>query len=267
MEQLTHATGQALQLLISGDPQLWTIIGISFSVSLRAILVATPFALVVAFLLAHMRFPGRQLLISTFNTFLALPAVVVGLTVYMLLSRNGPAGDLHLLFTQTAMVIGQIILCFPLLVAISHAAFQAADKTAWETAVTLGARPWQAMLTLMYEVRFGLLAAVTAGFGRIIAEVGSSMMVGGNILNYTRNIPTAIALETSKGEFAQGIALGIILLLSALLLHFSLILFQGKSRLASLVQSRVLNTCANRSPAGFCWISPTSISRPRSVLF
>jgi tungstate transport system permease protein len=153
---------------------------------------------------------------------------VVGLTIYMLLSRNGPFGDLKLLFTQTGMVIGQIVLCFPLLVAFSHATLQAADKRAWETAVTLGAKPWQAMLTLMYEVRYGLIAAVTAAFGRIIAEVGSSMMIGGNIMNYTRNITTAIALETSKGEFAQGIALGIILLLSALLLNFALSFIQAR---------------------------------------
>jgi len=218
-------------LLFTGDPELWTIVGISFSVSLRAILVATPLALVVAFLLAHMRFPGRQLLISTFNTLLSLPAVVVGLTVYMLLSRSGPLGDLRLLFTQTAMVIGQMVLCFPILVAMCHAAIQAADQRAWETAVTLGAKPWEAMLTLMYEVRFGLLAAIIAAFGRIIAEVGSSMMVGGNILNYTRNIPTAIALETSKGEFAQGIALGLVLLFLALFLNVALSLVQGKGEL------------------------------------
>jgi tungstate transport system permease protein len=126
------------------------------------------------------------------------------------------------------MVIGQIILCFPLLVAISHSALQAADRRAWETAVTLGARPWQAMLTVMYEVRYGLIAALIAAFGRVIAEVGASMMIGGNILNYTRNITTAIALETSKGAFAQGIALGIILLLAALLLNVSLTAMQGK---------------------------------------
>ena len=199
MESLWDANREALLLLFSGDPALWTIIGISFSVSLRAVLIAAPVALMVAFALAHWRFPGRRLLITTFNTLLAFPAVVVGLTVYMLLSRNGPLGDLRLLFTQTAMVIGQIILCFPILVAVSHSALQAADQKAWETAITLGAKPWQAMLTLMHEVRFGLISALIAGFGRIIAEVGSSMMVGGNILNYTRNIPTAIALETSKG--------------------------------------------------------------------
>jgi len=231
MNQLTEASWQALTLLINGDTELWGIVAISFSVSFRAILIATPFALITAFLLAHTRFLGRRTLISTFNTLLALPAVVVGLTVYMLLSRSGPLGDWKLLFTQSAMIIGQIVLCFPLLVAISHSAFQAADRKVWETSITLGAKPWQAMLTLMYEVRFGLMAAIIAGFGRIIAEVGSSMMVGGNILHYTRNIPTAIALETSKGAFAQGIALGIVLLLAALLLNFSLSFIQGKGEM------------------------------------
>ncbi|MEJ2181084.1 MAG: ABC transporter permease [Gammaproteobacteria bacterium] len=219
MDQLTTASWQALMLLFTGDPALWEIVGISFSVSFRAIIIATPFALVVGFILAHTQFPGRRVLISTFNTLLALPAVVVGLTVYMLLSRNGPLGDWKLLFTQSAMIIGQIILCFPLLVAISHSAFQAADRKVWETSITLGAKPWQAMLTLMHEVRFGLMAAVIAGFGRIIAEVGSSMMVGGNILHYTRNIPTAIAL-------------GIVLLFAALLLNFSLSFIQGKGEMA-----------------------------------
>jgi len=232
MEELAAANRQALALLLTGDRELWTIVAISFSVSLRAILIAAPIALGSAFLLAHMRFPGRRLLISACNTLMALPAVVVGLTVYMLLSRSGPLGDLRLLFTQTAMILGQIILCLPLLIAMSHSAIQAADRRAWETAITLGAKPWQAMLTLMYEVRFGLIAALVAAFGRIIAEVGSAMMVGGNILDYTRNIPTAIALETSKGEFAQGIALGLVLLLLALILNFALTFLQGKGALA-----------------------------------
>ncbi len=232
MQSLTEANLEALGLLVSGDPALWTVIGISFSVSLRAIAFATPVALVIAFLLAHLEFPGRRLLISAFNTLLALPAVVVGLTVYMLLSRSGPLGDLRLLFTQDAMVIGQFVLALPILVAMGHSAIQAADRRAWETALTLGAPPWRAMLTLMYEVRFGLMAAVLAAFGRIIAEVGSSMMVGGNILNYTRNIPTAIALETSKGEFAQGIALGFVLMCLALGLNFALAFIQGKGNLA-----------------------------------
>ena len=231
MGEILGASADALILLFSWEPALWDIIGISFSVSLRAILVCAPIAIVVAFVLTVGRFPGRRALISMFNSLMAVPAVVVGLTVYLLLSRSGPMGDLKLLFTQTAMIIGQIVLAFPLLVAMSHAALQAAEKSAWETAITLGANPWQAMLTIMREVRFGLMAAVIAGFARIIAEVGCSMMVGGNILGVTRNIPTAIALETSKGEFVQGIALGMVLLFLALFLSFVLSFMQGKGEL------------------------------------
>lgn len=229
MGDLLQANAEAFHLLVSGNAELWSIIGISFSVSLQALVIAAPVALVTAFLLARLRFPGRQLVISTFHTLMALPAVVVGLTVYMLLSRNGLLGDLRWLFSQKAMVVGQIALCFPLLVSISHATLREADQRVWETALTLGARRWRAMLTLMYEVRYGLMAALIAAFGRIIAEVGSSMMVGGNIANHTRNIPTAIALETSKGEFAQGIALGFVLLFLALALNFSLSLVQSRS--------------------------------------
>ncbi len=140
MKSLWEANWEALALLLSGDPALWTIIGISFSVSLQAILIATSPALVIAFALAHWRFPGRRLLISTFNTLLALPAVVVGLTVYMLLSRNGPLGDLRLLFTQTAMVIGQIVLCFPILVAVSHSALKRSDRIAFELLTSMDER-------------------------------------------------------------------------------------------------------------------------------
>ncbi|MEJ2685722.1 MAG: ABC transporter permease [Gammaproteobacteria bacterium] len=230
---LVEACKQALVLLFSGNGDLWTIIGISFAVSVKAILIATPIALATAFVLAFFRFPGRGLALSTVNTLLSLPAVVVGLTLYLLLSRSGPLGDLRLLFTQKAMMIGQIVLCFPLLVAWSHAAIEAAERSAWETAITLGAPPWRAVLTLLHEVRFGLIAAVIAGFGRIISEVGSSMMVGGNILNYTRNIPTAIALETSKGSFAQGIALGFVLLFLAFGLNLGLSFFQRRVTPAS----------------------------------
>lgn len=231
MDSLTNATLEALTLLFSADQELWEIIGISFSVSLRAILIAIPFSILIAFTLAYFRFPGRRVLISIFHTLLSIPAVVVGLTVYLLLSRSGPMGDLKLLFTQTAMIVGQLILALPILVSMCHASFQAADKRAWETALTLGASPMQALLTIMHEVRFGLLAAIIAAFGRIIAEVGCSMMVGGNILHYTRNIPTAIALETSKGEFAQGIALGMTLLFLSLVLNIGMSSLAGKGEM------------------------------------
>ena len=232
MDTLSAATSQSLQLLLSGDTELWAIILLSFSVSLRAIAIATPVALLLAFALAHLRFPGRRVLISTFGALQSIPAVVVGLTVYLTFSRSGPMGDLRLLFTQTAMIVGQILLCLPLLVALCHAAFQGADRRVWETALTLGATPLRALFTLMHEVRFGLIAAILTGFGRIIAEVGCSMMVGGNILNHTRNIPTAIAMETSKGDFAQAIALGAVLLLMALGLNGLLAFLQGHGSIA-----------------------------------
>lgn len=230
MESIGDSTREAFALLFGGDAGLWEIIGISFQVSLTALLIATPVALAIAFLLAFGRFPGRRVLITGFNTLLSFPAVVVGLTFYLLLSRQGPLGDLQLLFTQPAMVIGQVALALPILVAMGHASLQATDRRAWETARTLGASRRRAVFTLMREARFGLLGALLAGFGRIIAEVGASMMLGGNILHYTRNIPTAIALETSKGEFAQGIALGIVLLLMAFLLNGLLQVVQGKGR-------------------------------------
>lgn len=231
MNDSTSITLDAIQLLLSGNAELWEIIGVSFQVSSTAIIISVPPALATAFILAYTDFPGRRLLISVFNTLLAVPAVVIGLTFYLLLSHQGPLGDLKLLFTQSAMVMGQIALSFPILVAMGHAAFQAIDKRAWETARTLGANPTRAFFTVMKEARFGLLAALFAAYGRIIAEVGASMMLGGNILHYTRNIPTAIALETSKGEFSQGIALGMVLLILAFTLNTSLQYFQGKGHL------------------------------------
>ena len=231
-QSLSDTVYEALILLLSADGPLWEIIGISFSVSGFAILIAVVPAMSIGFLLAFYDFPGRRLLIALFNTLLSVPAVVIGLTFYLLLSRAGPLGDLRLLFTQTAMIIGQIALCFPLLVAMSHTAFQSIERRAWETAITLGHSTLGALHLVVREARFALLAAVLAAFGRIIAEVGASMMLGGNILHHTRNIPTAIALETSKGEFAQVIALGIVLLLLAFVLNGLLHLFQGKGTLS-----------------------------------
>lgn len=233
MDRLTDATWQALALLLTGDAALWEIIGISFRVSGLAVAIALPPSLLIAFFLAYGHFPGRRLAITVFNTLLSVPAVVVGLTLYLVLSRQGPLGDLKLLFTQTAMVLGQIALCMPILVAMSHSALQAADQRAWETTRALGANVLRAALTIMHETRFGLLAAFLAGFGRIIAEVGASMMLGGNILHYTRNIPTAIALETGKGAFAQGIALGVVLVLLVFVLNGLFQHFQGRGHWAA----------------------------------
>jgi len=162
--------------LFSGNPEIWTIIGISFQISTTAILIAMVPAVLLGFVLAYYSFPGRRFLVSFFNTMLAVPAVVVGLTLYVILSRQGPLGEWKLLFTQTAMVMGQIVLSFPILVAMSHTAFQSTEMRAWDTAKTLSNSIAKAFMIIMREVRFALLGALLAAYGRIIAEVGASMI-------------------------------------------------------------------------------------------
>lgn len=230
MESIIQATIDALKLLLSGDREIWEIIGISLFVSLRAMLYITPFAVLLAFALAYGNFPTRRILITIVNSMVALPAVVVGLVLYMMLYNAGPFGGWRLLFTQTAMVFGQMILAFPILVAMAHVSLRGIDLSAWETARTLGAGTIRAMLTIIREVRFGLIAALVTAFGRVVSEVGCSIMVGGNILHHTRNIPTAIALETSKGQFEQGIALGVVLIILALALNILVSVFRGRDK-------------------------------------
>ena len=161
---------------------------------------------------------------------LSLPTVLVGLLLYLMLSRQGPMGSLQWLFTQSSIILGQILIVLPVLIAFTLSAVQAADPRLAETAIVHGASGWRVMLTVLHEVRFGVMAAVINGFGRVISEVGCAMMVGGNIAGETRTITTAIALETSKGEFAQGIALGIVLIAFALLINAAMMLLQGDTR-------------------------------------
>ena len=222
---------QAFALLFSGDPELWTTIWISLRVSLIALAIATPVAVTLGYALAQTRFPGRRVLIVLIQGLLSFPTVVVGLVLYILLTRQGPLGSWQLLFTQDAMIMGQAVIAFPVLAAFALAAVQGADPRAHETAVSLGASPLRAALTTLLEVRFAVVAGVFNGFGRVISEVGCAMMVGGNIAGVTRNIPTAIALETSKGDFAQGIALGVVLMLFALGISIALGLLQGRGGL------------------------------------
>lgn len=228
---LLEATRQAFILLFSGDAELWRIIFISLRVSLIALAIITPFAIACGFVLAMVAFPGRRFLVILVQSLLSFPTVVVGLILYLLLSRQGPLGNWHLLFTQDAMIIGQAIIAFPVLVAFTLSAVQGADPRAHETALSLGAGRLQAALTTLVEVRFGVMAAMFNGFGRVISEIGCVLMVGGNIAGVTRNIPTAIALETSKGEFSQGIALGMVLIFLALTVNFSLAFLQGRGGL------------------------------------
>ncbi len=230
MPTLIDTTLAALALLFNGDTELWQVVGVSFSVSCIALLLVLLPALLLGFALAYLPLPGRWLWLSCINTLQSVPTVVIGLLLYMLLSRAGPFGDWKLLFTQQAMVVGQMLIAFPVIATMAHAAFVQSDRRAWETALTLGVSWPKALLGLMHECRFGLLAAVIGAFSRIVTEVGCSMMVG-DILHFTRNIPTAIALETQKGAFTQGVALGIVLLTLALLLNLLLTACRGQSYL------------------------------------
>lgn len=225
---MADAIHQAFLLLITGDADLWRIVGVSLRVSLSALLMATPPAVLLGFFLATTRFRGRRVAVITLQSFLSFPTVVVGLVLYLALTRSGPLGNLNMLFTQDAMILGQAIIAFPVLAAATLAAVQGADRIVRETALSLGATRSTAILTTLFEVRFAVMAGLFNGFGRVISEVGCAMMVGGNIAGLTRSIPTAISLETAKGEFAQGIALGFVLIVLALGVNTALNFFQGE---------------------------------------
>jgi tungstate transport system permease protein len=231
---LFDATRDAFALLLTGDAALWRIVWVSLKTSVAGLLLATPPAVALGYLVAIHRFPGRRIAIWLAQAALSLPTVLVGLLLYLLLSRHGPMGGLQWLFSQPGIVAGQFVVALPVLVAFTLAAVQAADPRYAETAIAHGASRWRAMTTLLYEVRFGVMAAVISGFGRVISEVGCALMVGGNIEGETRTITTAIALETSKGEFAQGIALGIVLVTIALLMNGALMLLQGEAHTAGV---------------------------------
>ena len=203
---------------------VWTSLYTSSCAIVLAALLGVPSGL----WLGISRFRGRRLLITLLNTLMALPTVVVGLLLFGLLSRQGPLGYFGLLFTPLAMIAGQTLLATPIVANLVLAAVTGADERIINTALTLGASRLQAVIQLLREVRFGVMAAVIVGFGRVIAEVGVAMMLGGNIRGSTRTMTTAIALETSKGEFAFGLALGLVLLGVALLVNLGLNLLQQR---------------------------------------
>jgi tungstate transport system permease protein len=226
----TEAIQNAFALLVSGDATLWQIVWVSLKTSILALLIATPVAVAAGYLIATRSFAGRRVVIWLTQATLSLPTVLIGLLLYLMLSRQGPLGSLQWLFSQSSIVAGQVLIALPVLVAFTLTAVQAADPRLAETAVTLGASRRRVMLTVLYEARFAVMAAVIHGYGRVISEVGCAIMVGGNIAGETRTITTAIALETSKGEFAQGIALGIVLIAIALTINAVLVLLQGDAR-------------------------------------
>jgi tungstate transport system permease protein len=219
MTSLSEAFAAAWALIAGFDATLAQIVGLSLQVSLSAVLIATCIGLPLGAVIAVGRFPGRQALIVLLNALMGLPPVVVGLLVYLLLSRAGPLGSLGILFTPTAMVIAQTLLIVPIIAALSRQTLEDAWREYDEQLRSLGARRLNAAMTLIWDTRFSLLTILLAGFGRAAAEVGAVMIVGGNIDGVTRVMTTTIALETSKGDLPLALGLGIVLIGLVLLLN------------------------------------------------
>jgi tungstate transport system permease protein len=226
MDSIIQGFIGAGRLIFTINPELVNIILLSIQVSGTALVIATLLGVPLGAALAWRRVPLRGLVISLLNTGMALPPVVAGLFLYLFLSRSGPLGGLHLLYTPTAMIIAQAVLALPLVGSLSHAAIAKVDPVVRQAAVTLGATPTQEVLTIIREARYGIMAGVMAGLGRVMAEVGAVIIVGGNIAGYTRVMTTTIALETDKGDFELAIALGIILLLISFGINVGLRFFQ-----------------------------------------
>jgi tungstate transport system permease protein len=219
VSDLSQAVVEALRLVAGGDPKLLDIVLLSLRVSLTAVVFACVVGLPLGATVAVSRFPGRRTVVVVLNALMGLPPVVVGLLVYLLLSRAGPLGAMGLLFTPTAMVIAQAILITPIIAALSRQVVEDAWAEYREQLRSLGERRFGAVMTMLWDLRFSLVTIVLAGFGRAAAEVGAVMIVGGNIDGVTRVMTTAIALETSKGDLPLALGLGIVLLTIVLALN------------------------------------------------
>lgn len=226
--ELLEGLLRALQLIVSLDPEVMEVAGRSLRISLTSCLLASALCVPLGVLVYFADFPGKRAFINIVQTLYALPTVVVGLFVFVLLSRKGPLGDLGLLFTPTAMIIGQVILISPILTGLVISALSGVGRETYETAVALGASNLQAAVVALREARYSVFAAIIMGFGRALSEVGCALMVGGNIRGFTRVLTTAISLETTKGNIELSLALGMILLGLALVVNVTLNLLQGK---------------------------------------
>jgi tungstate transport system permease protein len=219
MQEFARSFAGAAQLITAGDPTLGEIVLLSLQVSLTAVVLAALLGLPLGAGIAVGRFPGRRALIVVLNSLMGLPPVVVGLVVYLLLSRAGPLGELGLLFTPPAMVIAQTVLILPIIAALCRQTVEDAWVEYQEQLRSLGAHGMRAAATLLWDIRFSLLTALLAGLGRALAEVGAVMIVGGNIDGVTRVMTTTIALETSKGDLPLALSLGIVLITLVLALN------------------------------------------------
>ena len=222
MEYFTKTFIVATESILTFDHELYFVVFTSLKISFVSVIIASVFCVPLGLLISSREFAGKALLQSILNTLMALPTVVVGLLLYGFLSRNGPLGGLGLLYTPTAMIIGQCILIAPIVLNLAVVAASSADPRIKLASMALGADRYQRGIIFVGEIRFALTAAIVMAFGRAIGEVGIAMMVGGNIEGYTRTMTTAIALETSKGDFEFAMALGILLLFIAFTVNFFL---------------------------------------------
>jgi len=213
---------QALHLLTAGDSSTWSAVSATLKVSSLSMLISVVAGLPCGFFLGYIDFRGKRGVRTLLDTMLALPTVFIGLMIYALISSRGPLGNLNLLFTLTGIAMGQSILAFPIITALTASAVETMDAQLKLTLISLGAGKKDIMITCLWEVRYGIVAALVTAYGRVMTEVGISMMVGGNIKWHTRTITTAIALETGRGMFANGIALGLVLVTIALAVNISL---------------------------------------------
>ena len=231
MDLLIDSLASALYLMASFDPEMLAIVGVSLKVSFGSTLIAALIGIPAGFAVSFHEFTGKRIVITILNTLLALPTVVIGLFVYAFVSRRGIFGIFDLLYTQKAIIIGQVILIVPVVTVFTLAAISRLDERYRKTAMTLGANRRQTAWIVFREARFGIVAAVIAAFGRVISEVGISMMLGGNIKGFTRTMTTAMALEYDKGAFTLAVALGIVLLSLSFGMNLLFHYFQGKTRI------------------------------------
>lgn len=228
MDEIIQAILQAMELILELDPELIRITKLSIYISLTATLIASLIAIPIGGIIYYYEFRGKRTIINLIQTLYSIPTVIVGLFLFLLISKQGPFGFLKLLFTPTGMVIGQMLLILPILIGFTITALVGVSIQIRELAISMGANTYQTIITIIKEARYAIMSAVILGFGRAISEVGVSILIGGNIRGFTRTFTTAISLETSRGNLVLSIALGLILLSLALIINLLLNYLQGR---------------------------------------